>query len=173
MGVHILTSRHLCTVGSMFASNLKRRNYWCVKWILTRPAVNIVVIGIDILRVRYNYPRDRISIVRSLWLHQQLIVPSSAERKLSKWDTGTMCKDRCFHRELWIRYVAFYFGFYFPRCFATRKMNIKITLSWPPKQFINRIHTLFCISSATVRVRYTTTIFLSLQLWCFLYHTFS
>ena len=32
----------------------------------------------------------------SLWRHQQSIVTSSAKRKLSKWDTETMCKDRSF-----------------------------------------------------------------------------
>ena len=41
------------------------------------------------------------------------------------------------------RNVQCYFGIYFPRCFATREINIKITLSWALKQFVTRIHTLF------------------------------
>ena len=40
--------------------------------------------------VRYHYSRDRITIVWSLWRHQQSIVTSSTERKPSEWDTGTM-----------------------------------------------------------------------------------
>ena len=34
---------------------------------------------------------------------------------------------------------------YFPRCFATRDINTKITLSWPLKQFVTRVHTSFSI----------------------------
>ena len=37
--------------------------------------------------------------------HQQSIVTSSAERRPSEWNTGTMCKDRRFYRHLWIRYI--------------------------------------------------------------------
>ena len=33
---------------------------------------------------------------------QQLIVTSSAERKHSEWQMGTVCKDRRFYRHLWI-----------------------------------------------------------------------
>ena len=74
--------------------------------LLTRPVVNIAVNKIDILRVRYHFSRDRVTIVWSLWRHQQSIVTTSAERKSSEWDTGTMCKDRRFSRHLWIRYVV-------------------------------------------------------------------
>ena len=78
----------------------------------------------------------------------------------------TMCKDRRFYRHLWIRYVVLeikwcmysrdelflrslecYFWIYFPRCFATREINTKITLSWPLKQFVTRVHTLFSINT--------------------------
>ena len=38
-----------------------------------------------------------------------------------------------------------YFGVYFPRCFATREMNTKITLSSALKQFVTWVHTLFSI----------------------------
>ena len=50
---------------------------------------------IDIQRVGYHYSWDRIKIV-SLWRRQQSIVTSSAERRPSEWDTGTMCKDHFF-----------------------------------------------------------------------------
>ena len=36
-----------------------------------------------------------------------------------------------------------YFGVYFPRCEATRKMNTKIILEWAQKRFVTRVHTLF------------------------------
>ena len=41
-----------------------------------------------------HYSRDGITIVWSLCHHQQSIVTSSAEPRPSKWDIGTMCKDR-------------------------------------------------------------------------------
>ena len=62
----------------------------------TPPAVNIAVNKIDIWLVRYQYSRDRVTMVWSLWRHQQSIVTSSAERKASEWNMGTMCKDRRF-----------------------------------------------------------------------------
>ena len=56
--------------------------------------------------VRYHYSRDHVTIVWSLWRHQQSIVTSSTERKPSEWDMRTMCKDRHFYRHLWIRCVV-------------------------------------------------------------------
>ena len=47
--------------------------------------------------------------------------------------------------ELFLRSLECYFGIYFPRCFATREINTKITFSWALKQFANRMHTLFSI----------------------------
>ena len=47
--------------------------------------------------------------------------------------------------ELFLRSPERYFGVYFPRCFATREINTKITLSWALKQFVTRVHTLFSI----------------------------
>ena len=35
-----------------------------------------------------------------LWRHQQKQTPR-------QWDTGTMCKDRCFNRHLWICYIVY------------------------------------------------------------------
>ena len=32
-----------------------------------------------------------------------------------------------------------------PRCFGTREINTKITISWALKQFVTRVHTLFSI----------------------------
>ena len=52
--------------------------------ILTRPAVNIVINKNDI---------SRVTIVWSMWRHQQSIVTSSAERKPSKWDTVTIFEE--------------------------------------------------------------------------------
>ena len=44
---------------------------------------------------------------------------------------------------LFLRSLKCYFCAYFPRCFAIREMNTKITLTWAPKQFVTRVHTLF------------------------------
>ena len=41
---------------------------------------------------------------------------------------------------------------YFPRCFATREINTKITLSWALKQFVTRVHTFFSIWCREVSV---------------------
>ena len=64
--------------------------------VLTRPAVNTTVNKIDIQRVRYHYLRNCVTMVWSLWCHQQLLVTTSADRKPSEWDMGMMCKDCCF-----------------------------------------------------------------------------
>ena len=45
-----------------------------------------------------------------------------------------------------------YFGVYFPRCCTTREINTKITLSWAPKQFATRVHTLFYIFMKPVQI---------------------
>ena len=63
---------------------------------LTRQPENIAVIKIDISWVGYHYSCDRVTIVSLLWRHQQSFVTSSAERRLSEWDTGTMRKDSSF-----------------------------------------------------------------------------
>ena len=44
-----------------------------------------------------------------------------------------------------MRSLECYFGIYFPRCFATREINTKTTLSWALKQFGTRVHTLFSV----------------------------
>ena len=44
-----------------------------------------------------------------------------------------------------MRSLQCYFGVYFPRCFATREINTKITLSSAHKQFATRVYTLFFI----------------------------
>ena len=43
--------------------------------------------------------------------------------------------------ELFLRSLECYLDDYFPRCFATREINTKITLSWALKQFVARAHT--------------------------------
>ena len=76
------------------------------------PVVNITVNNIDI---RYHYSRDRVTIVWSLWRHQQSILASS-ECKPNEWDTDFMRKDCVFYRHLWIRYIAFAMKLYmYPR----------------------------------------------------------
>ena len=112
---------------------------------LTRPTVNISVNKIDIWRVRYHYSRDRATIVWSLWRHQLSIVTSSAERKPSEWDTGTMRKSRflssfmdslCRVRNNIIHVLSWrtvsaltqvLFWYLFSSLLATREINIKIT----------------------------------------------
>ena len=76
--------------------SLKKGQYHRKHVLLTRPAMNITLNKIDIWQVRYHYSRDRTRIVSLLWRHQQSIVTSSAERRPSEWDTGTMCEDRRF-----------------------------------------------------------------------------
>ena len=116
---------------------------------LTRPAVNIAVKKIDIKRVRYHYSRDRITIVWSLWRHQQSIVTSSTERKPSEWDTGKMCKADRFYSHLWIRYVVMSLcvrnKIIYVLSWRTRTRNTKITLSWALKRFVTWVHSLFSI----------------------------
>ena len=50
-----------------------------------------------------------------------------------------------YSRELFLCSLECYLGVFFPRCFATRKINTKITFSWALKQFVTRVHTLFSI----------------------------
>ena len=45
--------------------------------------------------------------------------------------------------KLFIRSLECYFGVYFTRCFATREINTKITLSWAYKPFATTVQTLF------------------------------
>ena len=49
--------------------------------------------------------------------------------------------------DITIHMIWSYFGVYFPRCFATREINTKITLSWVLNQFVSGVHTLFSINS--------------------------
>ena len=53
-------------------------------------------------RVRYHLSHARVTIVWSLWRHQQLTVTSLAERKTSEWDTGTMCTDRVRNKIMYV-----------------------------------------------------------------------
>ena len=50
--------------------------------------------------------------------------------------------------ELFLCSLECSFCLYFPRCFATWEINIKITLSWALKQFVTLVHILCCINSA-------------------------
>ena len=62
----------------------------------------------------------------------------------------------CSRNELFLRLLECYFGVYFPRCFTTREINTKITLSWALKQFVTRVHTLFYIYPPIMVVAQTT-----------------
>ena len=120
----------------------------------------IAVNKIHIWWVRYHYSCDVVTIVWSLWCHQQSIVMSSAECKPSDWDTGSMCEDYHFNRHSWILYVCMYscdelfmcspksyLGVYFPCCCAIWERNTKITLKWAHKQFATWVHISFYIST--------------------------
>ena len=48
--------------------------------------------------------------------------------------------------EPFLRSLECYFGIYFPRCFATREINTKITLSWALKRLVTRVHTLYSMN---------------------------
>ena len=60
--------------------------------------------------------------------------------------------------KLFLRSLECYFAVNFPRCFATREINNKITLSWTLKQFVTRVHTLFSISPAFLLVILTLSL---------------
>ena len=45
--------------------------------------------------------------------------------------------------KLFMHSLEWHFDVYFPRCWATREINTKITISWAHKQFATRVHTLF------------------------------
>ena len=57
---------------------------------LTRPVANIAVNKIDIKGVKYHFSRARVTIIWSLWRHQQSIATSSAER-----NRPTETRGRC------------------------------------------------------------------------------
>ena len=80
----------------------RERQLLALSRLLPRPAVNIAVNEKSIS----NDLDITIHVIASLWRHQQSLVTSSAERKPSEWNMGTMWKDRHFYRHLWIRYVV-------------------------------------------------------------------
>ena len=59
--------------------------------------------------------------------------------------------------EPFLRSLECYFGIYFPRCFATREINTKITLSWALKRFVTRVHASFAMY-ITIHISYKTTV---------------
>ena len=91
-------------------------------------------------------------IANRLWRHQQkasetlrwnvkILVFSVNHGFVMSCKKYKWCMNSC--DELFMRSLECYFGVYFPRCCATREINIKITLSWAHKQFATRVHTLF------------------------------
>ena len=109
----------------------------------------IAVNKLDVKGVRYHYSRYRVTIVWSLWRHQRSIVTSSAERKPSKWDTATMCKDRrfividgCVISRNKIMYVLSWWTTLSLESYFGKKKK----LSWALKQFVTRVHTLFSMN---------------------------
>ena len=130
-----------------------------------RPFVNIAVNKIDIKWAAYHFSHARIVIVWSLLRYQQWMMTSSAERKPSDWDKGTMCEDRPFYCNLWIRYVLqemrqciycrdclcsssssnIIFA-YFPPIGVTREINTKIIFPWVHKQFVTGLQALLYTS---------------------------
>ena len=65
-----------------------------------------------------------------------------------------LCKNRITHRLSWRTVFAptrVLFWYFFPRCFATREINNKITLSWALNRFVTRVHTLFSISTGIIK----------------------
>ena len=59
--------------------------------------------------------------------------------------------------KLFLRSLQCYFGIYFPRCFATREINTKITLSRALKLFATRVHTLISITVGLPDIAHQTT----------------
>ena len=67
---------------------------WISPWI--KSICNELDIIIHVIASQLSGHCDVIS--NRLWRHQQ-------KKTLSEWDMGTICKNRRFHRHLWIRYV--------------------------------------------------------------------
>ena len=71
-------------------------------------------------------------IINRLWRHQQ------------NEDRASETRGRCVNIVVFIVIHGFVISCKkSPRCFATREINTKITLSWVLKQFVTRVHTLF------------------------------
>ena len=69
-------------------------------------------------------------------------------------DSLCCARNRITHRLSWRTVflpLEFYFGIFFPRCFVTREINNKITLSWALNRFVTRLHTLFSISTGIIK----------------------
>ena len=106
----------------------------------------------DVQQVRYRFSRARVKLLRRvmhLWHYQQSIVPYSAERNPSEWDTGKMC-------EYWHSIVinGFAISCKEHKNVCTLVTNLEYTrneinppkiLSWAHKWFATRVHTLFYI----------------------------
>ena len=104
---------------------------------------------IDVEQVRCHYSRDRVTIVWSLWRHQENV--DRASDGVYVWRSSflssfmdSLCRVR--NRIIYVlSWWIFFHSLDSPRGFSTREVNTKITLSWAQKQFATRVHTLFSI----------------------------
>ena len=136
------------------------------RFLLTGPAVNMLVNEIYTLRVRYHFLLVSLSAVTNgyLWRSQQSTVTSSAEYAQGDRETESMCENRRFYHGsvCRVRNKIIYVGIlswrtvyvltrviwvFLSHFSATRVINTKRTLSRGHKQFATRVHTLFFINS--------------------------
>ena len=102
---------------------------------------------INLLPADVRLKINSLDLKRTYWQTHKVLITCS-------WrdiDKGIHLKQRKHHSctlvtNPFLRWLECYFGIYFPRCFATREINTKITLSWALKRFVTRLHTLFSIS---------------------------
>ena len=130
----------------------------------------------DVQQVRYRFSRARVKLLRRvmhLWHYQQLIVPYSAERNPSEWDTGKMC-------EYWHSIVinGFAISCKEHKNVCTLVTNLEYTrneinppkiLSWAHKWFATRVHTLFYIGPDKKGDILQTTLLMYFAEWKSLY----
>ena len=76
------------------------------------------------------------------WAHKQFATRVHTLFSIYPYSSGLYSCD-----DLFMPSLGCYFGVYFPRRFASRKINTKITLSWTHEQFATRVHSLFYIQA--------------------------
>ena len=96
-----------------------------LSFVLTWLALNIAVNIINIWWVRYHYSHDRITIVWSLWHHQQWIVTSSA-----KHNQASEARGRC---------VKLFFSYSFMDSLCHVRNKIMYVLSWRTVSALTRV----------------------------------
>ena len=138
--VRFLTGDNRCYSRSMSRlSILNSTNGWMIdSWFLR--IVPQLDITIHVITSQLSGHCDVIS--NRLWRHQQIENQTSEMR--GRYVNIIFIVIYGFYALTWVLFWCF------PRCFATREINIKITLSWALKQFVTQVHTLFSIHCSAI-----------------------